>query len=62
MSSFSCPHIDPNSFCLRLKTDCIPGRSGCVLNKKVAFAIPAEQRIVEREKEKLAQEKNRLKK
>ena len=60
MSSFSCPHIDPSSFCLRLKTDCIPGRNGCVLNKKVAFAIPAEQRVLEKEKNMI--NKNKLKK
>lgn len=59
MSSFSCPHIDCNSFCLRLKTDCVPGRNGCVLKNKVAFAVPAEKRIQEREKEKALLNKNK---
>jgi hypothetical protein len=46
MSSFSCPHLNSkNGFCLRIKTDCVPGRAGCVLSKKFAFAVPAEDRI-----------------
>lgn len=46
MSSFSCPHLDTkNTFCIRLKTDCVPGRPGCVLGKKYTFAVPAEERI-----------------
>lgn len=49
--SFSCPHFDPNhDACLRLKTDCIPGRPGCVI-KGAVFAVPVEQRIREREEE-----------
>lgn len=44
MSSFSCQHIDLNSFCQKLMADCIPGRKGCVLGKKVSFAISAEKR------------------
>ena len=32
MSSFSCPHFDlARDSCLRLKTDCVPGRNGCAL-------------------------------
>jgi len=51
MSSFSCPHLDiKNNFCLRIKTDCVPGRAGCVLGKKFSFAIPAEERIRNLEK------------
>lgn len=46
MSSFSCPHIEfEKNYCFRLKVDCVPGRKGCVLNKKFVFAIPAEERI-----------------
>lgn len=52
MSSFSCPHIDASSFCNRLNVDCIPGRKGCVLGKKVSFAIPAEKRKLPHELEK----------
>lgn len=49
MSSFSCPHIESeNIFCIKLKTDCVPGRKGCVLTPKFQFAIPAEERIKSR--------------
>ncbi|MDP4172337.1 MAG: hypothetical protein Q8933_00095 [Bacteroidota bacterium] len=46
MSSFSCPHLnEKGNTCLRLKTDCVPGRKGCVLSKKFQFAVPVEERI-----------------
>ena len=46
MSSFSCPHLDTEKvFCIKLNVDCVPGRKGCVLNRKFQFAIPAEERI-----------------
>lgn len=46
MSSFSCPHLDTEkAFCIKLNIDCVPGRKGCVLNRKFQFAIPAEERI-----------------
>jgi len=49
MSSFSCPHFEMESEdCLRLHTDCVPGRSGCVLCQNAVFAVPVEQRIRER--------------
>jgi hypothetical protein len=49
--SFACPHFDvARDACLRLKTDCVPGRPGCVLAGAV-FAVPVEQRIREREEE-----------
>ena len=51
--SFSCPHFDPNrDFCLRLNTDCVPGRKGCVLEGKTVFAVPVEERLREKEREK----------
>ncbi|MFT3782647.1 MAG: hypothetical protein QM790_11585 [Nibricoccus sp.] len=51
--SFSCPHFRPeDEYCLRLKTDCVPGRRGCVLGNKVVFATPVEERIRLREEEK----------
>lgn len=50
--SFSCPHFRPeDDYCLRLHTDCVPGRRGCVLEGKSVFAVPAEQRVREREDE-----------
>ena len=51
MSSFSCQYIDSKeSYCIRLKKDCIPGRPGCVLKGRFTFAIPAEKRIAENKK------------
>lgn len=53
MGSFSCQHIDEvRDFCLLLKTDCIPGRKGCVLRGTSKFAVPAEERVRLREEEK----------
>jgi hypothetical protein len=50
MSSFSCPHLDiEKTFCIKLNVDCVPGRKGCVLNRKFQFAIPAEKRIIMKE-------------
>jgi len=43
--SFSCPHFRPDDeYCLRLKTDCVPGTT--------VFATPVEERIRLREEEK----------
>ena len=51
MSSFSCQYIDSKeSYCLRLKKDCVPGRQGCVLKGRFVFAMPAQKRIEENEK------------
>jgi len=50
--SYSCPHFDiARDYCLRLKTDCIPGRPGCVL-KGSEFAVPASERVQEKKEEK----------
>jgi hypothetical protein len=50
--SFSCPHfrID-DEHCVRLKTDCVPGRRGCVLEGNSVFAVPIEERLRQREAE-----------
>lgn len=54
--SFSCPHFRPDDeYCLRLKTDCVPGRHGCVIGKDTVFAVPAEIRVREKEEEKRRQ-------
>ncbi len=46
MSSWSCPHLDEKTdSCQRLKTDCVPGRRGCILPKNLVFAESPEQRI-----------------
>ncbi len=53
MSSFSCPNFDmERDYCLRLRTDCVPGRPGCVLAKTSVFAVPVEERIREKEEAK----------
>lgn len=53
MSSFCCPNFDgTRDYCLRLKTDCVPGRRGCVLPPKTGFLIPAEERVRLLEEEK----------
>ncbi len=50
--SFSCPHFEANSeCCLRLNTDCVPGRPGCVLGSQAVFAVPVEERLRERDEE-----------
>lgn len=44
--SFSCPNInESDSSCKRLKTLCVIGRPGCVLEGKVKFSQPLEERI-----------------
>lgn len=49
MTSWSCPHLDEKAeYCRRLKTDCVPGRPGCVLPKNLRFAKSPEERIAER--------------
>lgn len=53
MSSFSCQHHDvTGDRCLLLKTDCVPGRNGCVLKTTSKFAFPAEERVRLTEQEK----------
>ncbi len=53
MGSFACPHYDTaKDNCLRLKTDCVPGRRGCVLRGKSVFAFSAEERVRELEEAK----------
>ena len=44
--SFFCPHFDQaKDACQKLKCECVPGRPGCVLRGKVAFLVPAEERL-----------------
>lgn len=45
MSSFSCPHLDlERDWCLRIKTDCVPGLPGCVLPKNTGFIYSLDER------------------
>lgn len=56
MSSFSCQHYRvADDYCLLLKTDCVPGRKGCVLKGTCKFAVPAEERVRLKEAEKQSQ-------
>jgi len=53
MSSFSCQHFDvTDDRCLLLKSDCVPGRKGCVLKNTCKFVFPAEERVRRKEEEK----------
>lgn len=59
--SFSCPHFCPDEeHCLRLKTDCVPGRPGCVLPKTTGFAVSAEERVREKERERAERNRDQL--
>ena len=54
--SFSCPHFCPDEeHGLRLKTDCVPGRPGCVLGRETVFATPVAERIRLKEEERREQ-------
>lgn len=53
--TFSCPHFQmEDDFCMKIQTDCVPGRPGCVLRHNSVLAIPARQRLKEKEQEKRA--------
>ena len=48
--TFSCKNFDFNlDNCRKLKTDCIPGRPGCVLEGKVKFSEAINIRLDELE-------------
>ena len=50
--TFSCKNYDYNKDeCLKLHSECIPGRPGCVLEGRVALSDELEKRIEELEKE-----------
>ena len=59
--SFSCPHFRAeDGACLRLKTECVPGRRGCVIPDSTVFAVPAEERVREREEQKRLEQIQRV--
>ena len=46
--TFSCKNFDFNSQdCIKLKSDCIPGRPGCVLEGRVKFSEEIEKKLAE---------------
>jgi hypothetical protein len=48
--TFSCKNLDLNTGdCLKLKTECIMGRPGCLLEGKVAFSEEIEKKLKELE-------------
>jgi hypothetical protein len=46
---------------MKLKSDCIPGRPGCVLEGKVTFSEEIEKRLKELEKKTRVRRKRRRK-
>jgi hypothetical protein len=56
--SFSCKNFDLNTEnCLKLHTDCVPGRPGCVLIGKVKFSENIEEKLKELEARKKTRKK-----
>jgi len=56
--TFSCKNFDFNAEnCMKLNTDCIPGRPGCVLEGKVKFSEDIEKKLKELEAEKRGRER-----
>ena len=50
--TFSCKNFDFNTEdCLKLNSECIPGRPGCVLIGKVKFSEDLEKRLKDLETE-----------
>jgi hypothetical protein len=50
--TFSCKNFDFNTEdCLKLNSECIPGRPGCVLIGKVKFSEDIEKRLKDLETE-----------
>ncbi len=60
--TFSCKNFDFNTDdCLKLKTDCIMGRPGCLLEGKVAFSEEIEKKLKALEEGKKERKKKRRK-
>lgn len=58
--TFSCKNFDFNAEnCIKLKTDCIPGRPGCLLEGKVKFSEEIEKKLKNLEAEKRKRKKRR---
>jgi hypothetical protein len=58
--TFSCKNFDFNAEnCMKLNSDCIPGRPGCVLEGKVKFSEDIENKLKKLEEEKLERKKTR---
>ena len=58
--TFSCKNFDFNTEdCLKLKTNCIMGRPGCLLEGKVAFSEEILKKLKTLEEETQERKKNR---
>jgi len=58
--TFSCKNFDFNAEnCMKLKSECIPGRPGCVLEGKVKFSEEIEKKLKNLEAEKTKRKKRR---
>ncbi len=58
--TFSCKNFDFNAEnCMKLNSDCIPGRPGCVLEGKVKFSETIEKKLHKLEAEAKARRKRR---
>jgi len=58
--TFSCKNFDFNAEnCMKLNSDCIPGRPGCVLEGKVKFSEVIEKKLKGLEAETKARKKRR---
>lgn len=60
--TFSCRNYDFNlNNCQKLKSDCIPGRPGCVLAGKVRLSEELEKRLAELADQQQAERRGRKK-
>jgi len=60
--TFSCKNFDFNTEdCIKLKSDCIPGRPGCVLEGKVSFSEEIEKKLKDLEEKSKERKKRRRK-
>jgi len=58
--TFSCKNFDFNTEnCMKLNTECIPGRPGCVLVGKVKFSEDIEEKLKNLEAERETRKKRR---
>ena len=58
--TFYCKNLEINTDqCIKLHSDCIPGRPGCVLEGRVALSDELQARIDKLEQERLERLKNK---
>jgi hypothetical protein len=58
--TFSCKNFDFNTEnCIKLNTECVPGRPGCVLVGKVKFSEDIEKKLKDLEAERETRKKRK---